>query len=257
VTAIILPSIWTKQPQGAVGVDLSRSPVCIINHGVSPGYDAVGNNVWPYVVAPKSFISVFGKAYKSSNWGTSNYSFTVSKSLDGSKELSIIVCGALYPNERIVTIPTTAWDIKLSSSGSGVMTLDLLGGGYGPRFTATFNVPVVGTVVINWSAPNNLNVFSNGVKLSHTVVTDTTVSSIGNIGRFYIFDGGAYAVNAPIALVGVFNKVQIDAQELSTNPWQIFKPRKRILYFDAPSFPVLTSLAVSAITSSGGRLTAN
>jgi len=51
---------------------------------------------------------------------------------------------------------------------------------------------------------------------------------------------------------------RIIAQRLSENPWQIFKPRKRVLYFDvSSSFPVLSSLSVSNITSSGGRLTAN
>jgi len=45
---------------------------------------------------------------------------------------------------------------------------------------------------------------------------------------------------------------------LTANPWQIFKPRKRILYFDvSSSFPVLSSLTASYITSSGGRLTAS
>jgi len=49
-----------------------------------------------------------------------------------------------------------------------------------------------------------------------------------------------------------------ELQEYSSNPWQIFKPLKRVFYFDVPSsFPVLSSLSVSNITSSGGRLTVN
>jgi hypothetical protein len=55
----------------------------------------------------------------------------------------------------------------------------------------------------------------------------------------------------------LINKMTIN--ELIKNPWQIFKPRKRVIYFDvsSPSFPVLSSLSVSNITSSGGRLTAS
>jgi hypothetical protein len=41
------------------------------------------------------------------------------------------------------------------------------------------------------------------------------------------------------------------------NPFSVFKKKSRILYFDAPSFPVLSSLTASYITSSGGRLTAS
>jgi hypothetical protein len=45
--------------------------------------------------------------------------------------------------------------------------------------------------------------------------------------------------------------------EQRDNPFGILKQRARVLYFDAPSFPVLSSLSVSNITSSGGRLTAS
>ena len=44
--------------------------------------------------------------------------------------------------------------------------------------------------------------------------------------------------------------------ELSSNPWQIFKPLRRTIYFDAPSgLPAIASLNVSNITSTGARLT--
>ncbi len=70
-------------------------------------------------------------------------------------------------------------------------------------------------------------------------------------------DSGPSLIECPCILV--FNRYLQDSEvsELLRNPWQVFKPNKRTTYFDVPSFPVLTSLSVSNITSSGGRLTAS
>ncbi len=85
-----------------------------------------------------------------------------------------------------------------------------------------------------------------------------TNTGTGIYGSSTTFNVGGNSLNH-FNFFYLFNRALPDNEiwEVLNNPWQIFKPRKRVLYFDAPSFPVLSSLTASYITSSGGRLTVN
>jgi hypothetical protein len=108
------------------------------------------------------------------------------------------------------------------------------------------------------SGANDLRASCNG----GAVVADTSCQSPSgalNAVRFGYDFLGSNPGSADINLVAIFNRSFLNHEliEISANPWQIFKKKSRVIYFDAPSFPVLSSLGVSNITSSGGRLTAN
>jgi hypothetical protein len=100
----------------------------------------------------------------------------------------------------------------------------------------------------------------NGVlRASNTIsvnnVFSTGIASVA-IGGWATSTG--VAATYPIHTIHVANKL-LDG-EISENLQAIlYKEQKRVIYFDvsSPSFPVLSSLAVSNITSSGARLTAN
>jgi hypothetical protein len=106
-------------------------------------------------------------------------------------------------------------------------------------------------IAVTYDGANKVS-YVNKQKVTHTGVGYTPPT--GNGVLLSVAAGGnAYAFYAA-------KRALCDAEifALVDNPWQIFKPRKRVIYFDvSSSFPVLSSLAVSNITSSGGRLTAS
>ena len=150
--------------------------------------------------------------------------------------------------------PYLDWCIFTSSSQNlsfRVGSVDLI-------YTGTFQLNTWLHVVCTANGTDQ-SIYLNGVLVATTasagLPTNTNSRNI-YIGR--TASSNEY-FNGLISDVSVYSvaKSAAEIKSLSENPWQIFKPRKRVIYFDAPSFPVLSSLAVSEITSSGGRLTAN
>jgi hypothetical protein len=140
------------------------------------------------------------------------------------------------------------------------------GGTLGTNEIAEGRTPVAGDVrtccVVYSPANNRAEVWVEGVLVNSTtcstaIPTSTTSARLGS--RSYV--GYQDYLNGGLSFVHAFGRPLSHAEikELFNNPWQIFKPKKRVIYFDvsSPSFPVLSSLAVSNITSSGGRLTAS
>jgi hypothetical protein len=70
---------------------------------------------------------------------------------------------------------------------------------------------------------------------------------------------GHHNSNHVLSFIDLRGWCDAEMRDWVINPFSIFKSRNRVIYFDvsSPSFPVLSSLSVSNITSSGGRLTAS
>ncbi len=97
--------------------------------------------------------------------------------------------------------------------------------------------------------------YLNGVQVG----TGTQAPGTNNSDYIVMMSGYAYSLPADYELFHIVDRAYgpAEVKGMWENPWQIFKPRKRVRYFDAPSFPTLSSLTAGYITSSGGRLTAN
>lgn len=108
------------------------------------------------------------------------------------------------------------------------------------------------------SAPGAIALYRDGVALSLAASSAVAGTAVG-IGGAWV--GGAAANNrghaGPIALCAALNFDLSDAQarEISYAPWQLFRADP-IRTYSLPSGPItLTSLTMSAFTSSGARAT--
>jgi hypothetical protein len=91
--------------------------------------------------------------------------------------------------------------------------------------------------------------------------TGSVNNPAGNLGLGEIYLSSGYNASVTADYLYISNGVGHSDSELrriAERPYQrLIAPQKRVLYFDAPSFPVLSSLTAGYITSSGGRLTAS
>lgn len=113
------------------------------------------------------------------------------------------------------------------------------------------------SVLLGTTGPAGMLLYENGVLLGSNSSNPTRLS--GSTYGFVVGDcySGTSGNGKQFLIAAWTHQISHNlAIALSDNPWQIFKPRKRVFY-SLPAFPVLSSLAVSNITSSGGRLTAS
>ncbi len=123
----------------------------------------------------------------------------------------------------------------------------------------------VNTSLVFWASDTHCGAIADG-NYSSTTTGATSVIASGSktmrLGGYFNADwnlDAGWNLDGDIVIAGYSERVWTldDAKSFHENPWQIFKPKKQVIYFDAPSFPVLSTLTASYITSSGGRLTAN
>jgi len=276
VAAIILPDRWKRQPQGAVGIDWSNQLTEGLQYAVCPtiagsfnivdkvpstsdtatrargSFEFNGTNT--YVKHPSGNINL------ASSSGVS--SLVIAKTpVDANDDL---ICQASSTERSLEFIVETSFGaLRLGSYryeassfqdnlwlGSTTIALN-------SDFIASISFPNnrVGaqpTMFLNGKKETTTNTYWTGdgsVVLSRDITTPITLGH-DNAANYFI--GNIY-------LALIWDRKLSDEKHalLHANPWQIFKKKSRILYFDAPSFPVLSSLTASYITSSGGRLTAN
>jgi hypothetical protein len=167
------------------------------------------------------------------------------------------------------TATSTGAFISISSGaniGSSIRVVD----GSSNAHNATGPAPVAGKIyacawhVANASASGNY-LYVNGKRYQATTANGNLESSgtstlvyetIGALRRGTL---AGYS-NDNIIFAARGNPKEDVSQLLyawTDNPREILKPRKQVIYSFGSSFPTLTSLGVSAITSSGGRLTAS
>jgi len=180
-----------------------------------------------------------------------------------SSDVDTVPQSALYvvqhiPNVGVkyaqINAAATTWStMALKSTSSGL--LHSFGGG-GTNYDATMATePGIYSIAARATDANGQSAYCNGaLKQDLTLSTFYAATTTSTIYRYL------GANNLPFYLLAFWRDKDLGKlmlAELSANPWQIFKPRKRILYFDVSSFPVLSSLTAGYITSSGGRLTAS
>jgi hypothetical protein len=281
MSSLILPRRFTQQPQGAVEVadSLKNGSIFLLNPALSQPnrhINLVGKNPITVVgTTPTAgnVITPIGKGLQFHPAGGSNGIPALSVSataLDITKDLTYFWIG--YPSNVTGTCELLArgtesgnWSINFGISSTTRVYATYVDNpptaGYTAALTSqSFAIGKLAAVAYRRSA-NVISVF-DGVAKGKASTTGTNAGFRNTTNTLVLGGGGvtstpslhaktvfAFAVNYDIPDGEVFS--------ILANPWQIFKPRKSILYFDAPSFPVLSSLTASYITSSGGRLTAN
>jgi hypothetical protein len=268
VAAIILPDRWKRQPQGAVQVDLQHPLAGAISSLVVPvngkpvqliGRGLTLNGTLASAAGPGGVV-VTNNAEKVSGGTANNF---ISLSPIATSAVSILFVGTRYStpptNNAAVamcsreSVDNNGLELDLGNAFGNANLVYFYGfGSVGPMAVYCNGVAAVG------NNPTNITVV-NGAVNSIVATAEWHTGGGGHTVLAKAAGTGDFAYDVGTLLYATFNRVlsPVEALSLSANPWQIFKPRKRVLYFDAPSFPVLSSLTASYITSSGGRLTAN
>ncbi len=266
MAAIILPDRWKRQPRGAVEVDtnhwLYANIIGVVSSASGVPFEHINRNFGTRTSTVSTAVTKGGLAVSTGNAGaianirfalqsnnpSSMSLFSIGSSSSGSGNIRDVVSINAASNTEYLRI------CRYGIGGYDYLTFKKSGIGERTLSGAPLNdsIAVARTLLIEPGAVG-FKCHTSGATYTATTTTGSFVGT--DIG--IVVGGTVYsAVYSTQLLVAALDRaITIDEHnELESDPWQIFKPRKRILYFDAPSFPVLSSLAVSNITSSGGRL---
>jgi hypothetical protein len=269
MAAIILPSRWKRQPQGITSIAPAYlDSVMGAGYAKDLGfYDVTVDKYTPFIY-PTDLIKEYGKHGLSMRYQWSSnvtlaggYNTVKNVAIPGVKG-SVSILAVFHPvNESSVvnlnTYTSAALGLQLFLGNNGVKANT--GDKFGSVTTGNLNglptrVQRVCIVVVDW-AKDTLSIYLDSGQQS--------VVSLNTAGGDWAASHNGYlaGTSRSSGLLGfaMFNRALGDSErnELLQNPWQIFKPKKQVIYSFGSSFPVLTSLGVSNITSSGGRLTAS
>jgi hypothetical protein len=255
VANLILPRRF-QQPIGDAVVDQAFSKRCTfaLNAGSGardlisralPG--AAGSGVsWTAGNAGRALKFDGTQANGAFSWGTSFNPFAGSKGLtvvavinyDTSASRRVLAKWGASPN-------TFVCGIGSGSLGEPTLGIGDTAGGSEAYRSSGLHIPANKdtVVVFRWNGANGAagySFFVDGVKAPSVVsvydTTDPTAVPANTTGNFQlgVSDDGAPALGNVYAAFG-FNGALTDAEcfALSRNPWQIFKPARRVLYFDA------------------------
>jgi len=262
VASIILPDQWKRQPQGAVELDSAYNVLSACLPVISGlGYGAAEKK-------PLAFH--YTAAFHSITPTTNGYIFT--QTGDDLREITLLIAGTRAPltyfsyfsvigsvadNTTVVSsnTPSTEGLLRVMADGSIKWTGDA---GQDVQSAAGVVKTGLNFAEVYLISPTGSSTRTTKIYLNGVLVAQSTTAA------FYINGSwvGPRQIDSPLhssTTLGVHlcGAIANRNSELHKNPWQIFKPRKRVIYFDVFTFPVLSSLGVSYITSSGGRLTAN
>jgi hypothetical protein len=269
VSAVILPSKLKRQPQGITSIAPAYlDSVMGAGYAKDLGfYDVTVDKYTPFIY-PTDLIKEYGKHGLSMRYQWSSnvtlaggYNTVKNVAIPGVKG-SVSILAVFHPvNESSVvnlnTYTSAALGLQLFLGNNGVKANT--GDKFGSVTTGNLNglptrVQRVCIVVVDW-AKDTLSIYLDSGQQS--------VVSLNTAGGDWAASHNGYLAGTSTSsgLLGfaMFNRALGDSErnELLQNPWQIFKPKKQVIYSFGSSFPVLTSLGVSNITSSGGRLTAS
>ncbi len=262
MASIILPDRWKRQPQGAVDVDWSNPLTNALKIAFLPSDRAkVGTpSSSSAIITP----SQHGLAANITSRDTSYYYPHHSDYDGGNLSFFVLAKSRTITNNRNYfgkwadTADNDSWILRTESgvlkqyinvsavwtnASAGTVSVGkvhALAGAYGYGGITAYLDGVPGT-----TASKSGNVAS------------TSAARIGDAGLAIASPGDAADADIYLAMLWKRTLFAPEIKALSDNPWQVFKPRKQVIYSFGSSFPVLTSLGVSAITSSGGRLTAS
>lgn len=275
MAAIILPDRWMQQPQGSVAVkpevvdlwgDCTNSyvsPDLLISSSaniLSTPFDGERGRYFPANDSTE-YLSAKNKVNFSGKWSASATIKTAT--LPGSSGVEWV----LFSSGDGTATPYYYWTLNVLNTGaikwlayatvntSVASAAGVIVAGKRQQVLVTYNEFDTG------ANDGGVKIYVDGAQVasgtSRTIVR-TDAANTFNVAKRPGFGNGA-SFHGQINDVALARVAFPDtyARHITKTPWALLQPQKRVLYFDAPSFPVLSSLSVSNITSSGGRLTAS
>lgn len=268
MASIIIPRDWRAQPRGPVEPDhahpLNQSLVslwtpCMAFNDAS---GLSGDVRSAPAVAAVASGSRFGKTV---NFGQNGLQLEGTKPVTAPPGLSALVLGGRPPSNQ-------SWSCGILTpygslrKWSGYYTIHSAAGGR-TTLASALQWPVEPALVIAGrdggttrtglrflvNGANALNASDNAATAYSTVSYQVMQSTAGD-------RSAATYWAAPTALMGMWTRYFTDeeAAELNQNPWQIFKPRRQVLYFGGSSGPATHNLqgVAAAEATASGNLTA-
>ena len=244
--AIIIPSRWTRQPTGPVEIDWSHPLSLSIDQAFLPqnGLDVVtgklltvtGSKISPFSAGVgRAFGATVGVgstdalriASPKLNLGPRCYLLQYLTKTDSGRFYSRAPSGSDVATERISVQPTNIFRFARRGASSDVGTSE---------WTTSMNVAHTAVVTNDYTTASNTKLFQDGQLItrngSGTTTTATQIATdvltLGNGGS------GVFPIDGWMSLLVTWNRMLLDneALELTRNPWQIFKPLVRRIYFD-------------------------
>lgn len=262
MAALILPSRWTQQPQGAIELDPSHWAAHAINHCTSFGsavHDIAGRGAMTVAGAPPAVATSAGVAARFAG-ATDAYSYPHVAALDNPSKIIIVAVAA-------VDAGATSSMIVARNYASFALPYALIG-----RFPAIASEFGFGFYNGSWRLSGGSDVRGTGMRRmvgsydgttlrSHldgkldgsnaytgALVTNTTALTVGRYLNDNIPANGnialAYTINGDI-----FPITEAACRELSSNPWQVFRPQVRRIYFDLGAGGGVTNMTLTASAS--------
>ena len=194
------------------------------------------NGVWVGSTTPHADEIRLGSSISSGGinekWASPQNQFTVLTVIKrtGTASGNAPIFGSSSPN----TAPYSSWALANRGGGTLLRLEASPGGAYKSVEAAVLDVDkyVVGVGVYDGSS---LKLYANGVLVASTAASgNLTYSSTSNwgpaIGNFFDYTGSTSFIGQ-IYMCAVWDRAVPDPARLSTDPYQIFKPRNPITYF--------------------------
>ena len=271
MAALILPRRFNSQPQGAVDIDWGNpltgkltevlnpsSPGSVTSiRGVTPS--VIGNvlpavgGVGAGVLLPTTYDSGLVIASSSDDLFASKSEvtiFVVRRPIDITKRASTLFGYSSSNISRVIChAPWTDGNIYFDYGGTDAAQR-ILSSNYTKKTSTEYLVFVAG-------GGKGREIWRDGVKLAGDV-TKTGVRTLDSAQFKIGAANNSFSSDLEeIYLFGVASRAWSDSEikDWSSNPWQLFRPQKRTLYFDVstPGIPILSLPGVDQITTTGAR----
>lgn len=261
MASIILPSRWQSQPQGAVEIDWN-SP---LSNGLQ--FCSPPNDHGPFDLVRRSLGTLNGTRWTRQlrvqepgfvTNGSSFYTTPLPSALATTEFTLFAFASAQAANTSgpILSIykgGLTGISVGIGSTFSGVeYPSSIVGNGVFGSNAAQFqlrNTPA--KIFLMSTGGNNHNLYSGNTLSANDTTTLTAFNStfILGVGRYMAtnYSVASCSTNANLYLLAAYSKVlgEAERRELTANPWQIFRPQKRVLYFDVGGGGVTGTLSVT------------
>lgn len=241
---LILPSRWTRQPQGAVEIDPVYEIFSVVNPGAAlldqrtgifptltnavPGVNSAGRTI--DVAAGRVF-------YSEPTYAADSDAFTAIL------QVQVVAASSNWGVMCLRESNAKGWYLNRNYNNQNIVQFSGTGSVTTPKFVSE---PV--TFVIEYSG-GIAAIYANG-KLCGSVTK--ALIFIHNYAGLRLGGDASDTVSQSASLFAQTKRIGFDCESLSANPWQIFKKRPHILYFDVASGGATTSTKVT-LTSSGSK----
>lgn len=251
----------TSQPQGIVGIDwgnpITRGLVGVVTpnnireilNGVIPtlsGSHAIGYG-----------LGGQGRVFPNESTDYEQYAGTWSRPSGSVSHLSVFS----LPSAPTVSARLSG-NFQTSTNGYGIIpngtNIRYATARSGTNSIITGSAPVAGKlyVALGVTDATNNTLYENGIITAGPTAHGGWTAATGNFRLGLDSGGSGAACKSTIFLSLVWNRALTDseAREITKNPWQIFKPEVRALYFDLPTGGAVTHDTSGALTGQGSTI---